>query len=786
MKFLKILGVLVLLLLIAIATYAFYIKSQLTPSYTGEVQVKGLNTNSEIYFTDHGIPHIYANSETDAYYSLGYIHAKERLWQMDLLRHVGSGRLSELFGPDMIQVDKFLRTMGLSSYARESAKKYINRGHESLPLVQAYLAGINQYISNNPKPLEHTILGLEIEPFEVQNIFETLTYMSFSFANAHITDPVLTDLSAKLDSIYLEDLNIYHYKGESTLRSFDNRYASQSKHALAILNQLKIPEFIGSNSWVLSGKKTESGKVILSNDPHIAFSQPAVWYESHLVSPENEYYGYHIPGAPFPLLMHSESQATGLTMFENDDMDFYVEEIHPEDSSMYRHKGEWKAIASQQEIIKVKGEDDSSFTIRSTVHGPIVSDILQEEPLDDIVSMYWATSRHPNYMIESIYGLIKARSIDDVEQAASTIHGPGLNVMYGDSTGNIAWWAVGKLIKRRKEQASKTFYDGSTGLDDADSTYAFSQNPHAINPPWGYVHSANNQPDTVDGVLYSGYYLPDDRAERIAEIVDPATNFNVEAIKKMLLDDKSMMQEAVKGILLQAIKDTKRGDLLRALLTWECDFNRDDFRPLIFQKWVNEILKAAMKDEIGEDLWSVYKKSHTYKVAAEHLIKNANTPWWDNVNTSEKESRAEVIRIAFETTIDELSKKWGEDHSQWKWGNAHKLNHKHAMGDVVEFLNVGKFPVSGANEVLNNMGYTYDDGPEQTILFGPSTRRIVDFADVRNNSWSILPTGQSGNYFSPYYNDQAEMFADGDFRKMLMNHEDIKLSENKLVLTPID
>lgn len=786
MKILKILGAIILILVIGIVSYFFYLKNSLTPSYSGLVDLPGLSDQVDVYFTDFGIPHIYANSEADSYKALGYIHAKERLWQMDLIRHVGSGRLSELFGPDMIENDKFLRTMGLSSYARQSAKNYIKRNHESLPLVQAYIEGINSYIQNNPKPLEHTILGLEIEPFEIQNIFETLTYMSFSFSNAHITDPMLTELSQKLDSTYLNDLNIYHYKGESTLPSYDDRYSEQAKKTVAVLNKLGVPEFIGSNSWVLAPEKTENGKVILSNDPHIAFSQPSVWYESHLNSPENEYYGYHVPGAPFPLLMHSENQAIGITMFENDDMDFYVEEIHPEDSMKYMQRGEWKEIQIKDEVIQVKGEEPVSFQIRSTMHGPIVSDILKEEPLEDIVSMYWVTSSYPNHMIEAVYGFIKANELSDIEEAASLIHGPGLNIMYGDSAGNVAWWAVGKLIKRRDERTSKTFYDGSTGLDDADSTYSFNKNPHAINPPWGYVHSANNQPDTVDGVLYAGYYLPDDRGERITEILDANPSVSVEDIKQMLLDNKSMMHVATKEILLSAIQEMDKSELTNSLNEWDGTFHRDDFRPLIFQRWVNEILKAAQKDEIGDDLWDMYKRTHTYKVAAEHLIKNENTPWWDDINTEKVETRGDIINAAFGTTISTLSQYWGEDYNEWKWGNAHQLKHKHAMGDIIDFLNVGEYPVSGANEVLNNMGYTYEDRKNQTILFGPSTRRIVDFSDVRNNSWSILPTGQSGNYFSLHYDDQAEIYAEGKFRQMLMNHDQIKQSKNKMVLKSKD
>ncbi|NQZ75182.1 MAG: penicillin acylase family protein [Ekhidna sp.] len=784
MKVLKVLGILLLFVAIAVIGYGFYVKSSLTPSYAGELQLGGLDSDSEVYFTEFGIPHIYSQSEADAYRTLGYLHAMERLWQMDLLRHVGSGRLSELFGPDMIQNDKYLRTMGLSSYAKESATQYLQRNHRTLPLVQSYVDGINSYIENNPKPLEHRILGVEVEPFEIQNILETLTYMAFSFSNAQITDPVLTELSQKLDSTYLNDLKIYHYEGESTLRSFDDRYSKQAQATLTLLKEMKAPEFIGSNSWVLSPSKTESGKVILANDPHIGFAQPSVWYESHLHFPGGEYYGYHIPGAPFPLLMHSERQAIGITMFENDDMDFYIEEIHSEDSNLYRHDNEWKEIQTVKEIIKVKGQDPVEFTIRHTIHGPVVSDILKEEPLDDVVSMHWVTSSHTNYMIESIYGFIDAESISDVEKAGSTIHGPGLNIMYGDTEGNVAWWAVGKLIKRQNEQTSKTFYDGSKKNNDPDSSYSFAKNPHAINPPWGYVHSANNQPDTVDGVLYSGYYLPDDRGERIAEILNNKEKNSIDDMKSMLLDNTSKMHQATKSILLEAVKNDERSKLIEDLSSWDSNLNKDDFRPLIFQKWIHQIVKSATKDEIGDDLWGMYKSTHTYKVSTEHLILNEDSPWWDNINTAELETREQIIKAAFDTTMYQLVSEWGDGYREWKWGNAHSLIHKHAMGDVLDFLNVGTYPVSGGNEVLNNMGYTYEDGPTQTIRFGPSTRRIVDFSDVRNNSWSIIPTGQSGNYFSPYYKDQAALFANGEFRKMQMNHSIIKESKNKIVFQP--
>jgi penicillin amidase len=751
----KILGSLILLILFGLIGYYLYFKYSHQPVYQGELLLQGLNDKVEVYFTEFGIPHIYADTNEDAYFAFGYIHAMERLWQMDLMRHAGSGRLSELFGSDLVDTDKYLRTMGLRKYAKESAEAYIKRGHESLPLVRAYLSGINQFIATNPKPLEHTVLGLGIEPFTEENVFEVLTFMAFSFSNAPMTDPFVTELSNKLDSTYIKDLQLYHYKGETTLPSYDSRFSMLSDEITEAFSKTNVPEFKGSNSWVLSGTKTESNKVILANDLHITFSQPAVWYEAHLNTPRTEFYGYFIAGSPFPPILHTPHFSNGLTMFENDDVDFYVEEIHPEDSNTYRYKGSWEQMDVRSETIKVKDSSDVAITIRSTKHGP-----------------------------ETAYKFLQVDSLEEMEKTVGAIHGPGLNVMYGDHLGNVAWWASGKLIKRLEEQTSKTFYDGSDGINDPDQFYPFKRNPHSINPPSGYVFSANNQPDTVDGIVYSGYYLPDDRAERIKEKIDGKSTFSVEDIKLMTQDSQSKMFENIKGILLFAIKDTEYSKILQSLIRWEATFSKEDFRATIFQKWLYEILEASLKDEMGDKLWESYKTTHTYKVGIEHLIKNENSSWWDDVNTEEKETRLEIIRNSFGKTISDLNEYWGPDYTTWKWGKAHTLTHNHALGTVLNFLNIGPFETPGGNEVINNMGYTYSGDKIQSVLFGPSTRRIIDFSDVRNNSWSILPTGQSGNIFSPHYDDQAEMFINGEFRKMMMNREEITKTQNKLLLLP--
>ncbi|MEL6535007.1 MAG: penicillin acylase family protein [Bacteroidota bacterium] len=771
------------LLIIGVLFGYLFVKSSRTPTYAGELSLSGLTEPVSVYYTEYGVPHIYAENAEDAYRAFGYVHAQDRLWQMDLLRHVGSGTLAELFGPDQVRNDKFIRIMGISEYAKASAKAYAARNHASLPLAQAYLAGINKFIVTQPKPLEHLLLGVDIAPFELHNIFEVMTYMSFSFQNAQATDPLITELAHRLDSSYLQDLDLYHYPGETTIPSFDDRYAVMAEEAMATLESLGVPEFIGSNSWAISGSRTESGKVILENDPHIGFAQPAIWYEAHINYPGVEYYGYHLGGMPFALLMHNERQANGITMFMNDDMDFYVEEFNPEDPNLYRHREEWKEITRSEEVIQVKGEASIPFTVRSTIHGPIVSDIL-DHPLSDPVAMYWITTQHDNYTLETLHDFCRARDIQEFETAFSRLHGPGLNIMYGDSAGNVGWWATAKLIRRRNEQTSKSFYDGASGLDDAESFHPFEDNPHAINPPEGYVYSANNQPDSVKGVVYSGYYLPDQRARRVVELIEGEKDISVEYVKQMAVDQHAPLFQTIQPILLAAIEETADPDLLARMQDWDYELDPNDCLPLIYQRWMYEIIWQAQQDEIGDTLWPAYHRSNGFKVGMERLMLKADSRWWDNVHTEEVESREQILVTAFDSTLVDLQKEWGDDYTQWRWGDAHQLTHNHTMGTALSWLNVGPLEAPAGNEVLNNIGYRYSDNKLAAPSFGPSARRVVDFADVRNNSWSILPTGQSGVIFSPHYADQAEMYVRGEYRKMMMNHEEIEATKNKLVLSP--
>lgn len=333
MKKFKKIGWILLVLLVIIAFTAGISINTLTPTYEGQKQIPNLSSETNVYFDSYGIPHIYAQNEADAFRTLGYVHAQDRLWQMELLRRIGTGRLSEVFGSKMLNTDKFFLSLGIDEATKQTVAN-LDENSPMLRLSQAYLDGVNQFVAEGPTPIEFYLTGLEKAPFDVEDIYNTVGYMAFSFAMAHKTDPLLTNMKDKLGEAYLADLDLNIDPDTEWIKNYKNtkEYALQNSIAETVYNALSalsLPLFEGSNSWVIAPEKTKNGKVIFANDPHIGFSQPAVWYEAHISTPTFEKYGYFMGGIPFPILAHDHNLAYGLTMFENDDIDFYFEETHP-------------------------------------------------------------------------------------------------------------------------------------------------------------------------------------------------------------------------------------------------------------------------------------------------------------------------------------------------------------------------------------------------------------------------------------------------------------------------
>jgi len=759
MRLLKNIAIAALILIAACAIYGYWYYNSLKPTYEGTLTLQGLEEEVEVYYDDYGIPHIYAQNEADAQFAVGYAHAQDRLWQIELLRRVGSGRLSEILGEPTLKTDKFFRTINSLETAKK-AKKAFDEIADDDPMKKAalaYYAGINSFIKNGPTPVEFEVLGIEKEALTMLDAYATFGYMAFSFAQAFRTDPIVAKIHQQWGDAYLNDLDV-HWNPEAQI----------------------------------SGKKTKSGKTIFTNDTHIGFAQPSVWWEAHVEYPGHRSYGNYLAGIPFPVIGHNEHMALGLTMFENDDIDFYIEKLNPSNPNQVAFRDEWEDLDVRKEVIKVKGGKDVEFEVKTSRHGPIVNEVVEgiQKVTNQPVSAYWIYNEFTPNNLATTYQFAHATNIDEARQAASGIAAPGLNGMYADKDGNIAWWAMAKLPIRPDHVNSKLFLDGASGNDEVLGYEDFRNNPQSENPPEGYIYSANNQPDTTNGVLHAGYYIPEDRAKRIMDLVSAKDDWDVAASKEMITevvsDKKRIMAKTIIEFLANSsFENENAGKAAEILATWDGDNQLTDIAPTIFAKLQYKILELTCADELNEIDFAEFLSTVLSRRSLPFLLEKETSPWWDNQATKDKkETRKEILLTAFEATLSEIEAQLGTDITQWQWEKVHTIEHPHTLGQnpsLRPYFNVGPFPVKGNKEVINNMSYTINGSGKYEVVSGPAIRRIVDFADIEH-SWNVLPTGNSGNPLSPHYSDQAQLFVDGAFRPQLMNKEEIMAQGRKLTL----
>ena len=777
--------------LIAIIAIAFFAYSQYQkPKYEGELQLKNISKTTNVYFDEYGIPHIYAENQTDAMTVLGYVHAQDRLWQMELLRRIAPGRLSEIFGTRALKNDMFFAGLGIDETS-EKAVLEIDINSETYKLSMAYLEGINQYLESGKTPIEFSILGIEKQKFTLKDVYNTFGFMAFSFAMAQKTDPLLTDIRNQFGESYLKDLGVNYEYNPTRLKitkQQSQQYIEISKSISELMNKSPVAPFIGSNSWVIGGNKTKSGKVIFANDPHIEFSQPGTWYEAHISCPDYEIYGFYVAGTPFPLLGHNRKYAYGMTMFENDDADFFQENTNPENSNQYKTSSGYLDYKTRQKIIKVKDSTSVKLAIKSTQHGPIINNLIANFKTKKPVSLSWIFTQQPVKVLESTYGLCHATNIQEFENAVSKLSAPGLNIMYGDAKNNVAWFTTGKLYKMEKGVNPNFILDGSNGIDDKKTFLSFDENPKSINPKNDYVYSSNNMPEAINGYNYPGYYLPEDRAKRIENLLNSKPNWDKTSASQMINDNVSESALEITKNFMSYLNvkslSANENQAIKILKSWQGTHNLVDVAPTIYNKWIYFYLKNTFEDELGKISFNQLLQTHLVKQIIGNQSKIENSPWWDNLLTKNKiENRQEIFNLSLQQAISSLEKQLGKDLNLWQWSKVHKLEIKHPLSSAAllkPIFGIGIFDIAGSNEVINNNMFTYSDDAVYNVKGGPSCKRIIDFSDIEN-SLNVLPAGNSGNPFSKHYNDQVQMFASRKFRKMRLNKLELIKISTKLV-----
>ena len=764
-------------------TGAWYVHTK-QPQRSGSVSLHQLKAPVSVAYDERGVPHIQAENQTDMYRALGYVHAQDRLFQMEMVRRLAQGDLAEILGPKLLEVDTLFRTLGIRQHAQEVAAKLDFESPAGVALL-AYLDGVNQYQASHSAPMEFDILGIPKRPFTPKDTVAVSGYLAYSFAMAFKTEPALTFVRDQLGPQYLSIFDIdWHPEGvlESTALAPQDwssltRLAQISEQAMQAAG---VPAFEGSNAWAISGRRTASGKPLLAGDPHIAYSAPAVWYEAHLSAPDFELYGHYQALNPLALLGHNQQFGWSLTMFQNDDIDLIAEKVNPVNPNQVWHRTQWVDLQTRTETIHIKGAPPVELQLRRSPHGPIVTDVFKENYGKTPIAMWWAFLETENPVLDAFYQLNRADTLQKAREAASKIHSPGLNVVWASASGDIGWWAAAKLPIRPAGVNPAFILDGSKPEAEKDGFYRFADNPQEENPQRGYVVSANHQPKPRSGVPVPGYYNLADRAQRLDQVLGAAgAPWDIAAAQALQLDVGTRYGPRILADLLPVLKSVVTDDeglnLLEPLIKWDGSYTRDSIAATVFSQMLYELAHDAMADELGEVQFNNLLHTHALDLALPLLAADAASPWWDNRNTPAVETRADIMKQVWTHTVTHLKASLGTSLLDWPWGKTHAITHGHPLGmqkPLDKLFNVGPFSVPGGREVPNNLGGMIGPGP-WAVSYGPSTRRVIDFADA-SRAVGINPLGQSGVLFDAHYDDQALLFTDGFYVAQHLSAADVK------------
>ncbi len=772
----------VFLLMVSLGIYLWSTR----PQYSGDVQLTGLSAEVNVEFDAYGIPHIQGKNKLDVMRALGYLHAQDRLFQMELMRRVGSGTLSEIVGHDGLKVDVLFRSMELPQYAEASAARLADS--VSVAYVQemnAYLDGLNAFIDNGATPVEFHLMGIPKRHFEIKDMFYISGALAFNFNQGNKTEPVIDFIAKNYTEQHLKDIALYHDTTESYIPSnnfngiIDELVLQKSMMELmhsSMDSHFPIyPPLDGSNAWAISGKHTKSGKPMFCNDTHIGYMMPQTWYEAYLECPGFELYGHFLAGVPFALIGRNEKLAWGVTMLLNDDMDYFYEKTTDDKKGVVIGDKVYP-IQETTEVIHVKGGEDTTITRMSGPHGPIINSVTPLLADKNWISCHWTYTQKENNTFRGFWGMNQSRDMKSFQSTLPFIHAPGISLNYADAEGNIAWWATASLKDRLYPDNPWTIMDGSQALTFPIGYIDFKYNPSNVNPSNGFIYSANDWPQQVkmpfrSPFWYPGYYKPQYRADRIAHLIEGKDNWDSEGMKEVINDITNDTDKVLWYALLSMAPANIQAQIEAIPEKWQGEYLPERVSPTIYQTVLYYYMRMAMEDELGNKGWELFCSNHQYQRAYGHLLLQEHSPWWDDVRTPMREDRSTILKRAWEKSWTILKQEYGDNPATWTWEQSCQLEIGHPVGKVAllaPFFNGPKHPVYGSNETIHQSGFHPDSLAHFKVHFGSQMRIIVDFGDVKNGL-NVTPSGQSGHWLSEHYDDQHDLYAQRGFRNQVMD-----------------
>ncbi|MFO0995183.1 MAG: penicillin acylase family protein [Alphaproteobacteria bacterium] len=758
---LRVFAVLALILLMGAGAIFLWLRSGL-PQMEGTIETEDVDDPVTIVRDAHAIPHIRAESASDAYFALGFVHAQDRLWQMEAMRRVGAGRLSEVVGARAIELDRMMRTLGLYRLAEES---YATLPPDVRDALDSYADGVNAFLETRrgALPPEFLLLGYTPEPWQPADslVWGKLMEMQLSvdWRSELLRARLLPKLGReRIDALWPADAD----SAPTTLA------ASDRGPALAL--PWSIPKGLdgmfgggASNAWVVDGRHTATAKPILANDPHLDPSLPNQWYLVHMSAPDLEVTGASAPGVPFVILGHNGRIAWGMTSSQSDVEDLFIEHLSPDDPEMYMTPDGPRLFETREERIRVKDGDDIVITVRSTRHGPVISDALtpQRRPSPDVILSLATSYLAPeDTTATAIYRLNRARNWQDFTDALRSFNALQQFIMYGDVEGNIGFYAPGHVPIRR---ASDGFLPGDGSGDAADWTgfIPFDALPHDLNPASGRLINANNRPVGRGYPYYLARFWEDPyRARRIEQRLAASASHTLDESAALQGDTLSLMAQDVLPALLALLDPNDEavravGERLRA---WDGTMAEDRPEPLLFAAWIRALNRRLLGDALASDL------PH-YGVMGGDALTIALGPAspWCGAN---RMSCADQVTVSLKEALAGLAARFGADIDRWQWGAAHTVRFRHRLFEHIpplgRWLGI-ELPLAGDTYTLLRAVPTLmaEEDPYRAIHIA-SMRAIYDLADL-NRSRFILPTGQSGHPFSRHYRDMAPLWHGLDY-----------------------
>ncbi len=765
------------------------------PQTDGQLRLAGLQAEVTVFRDAWGVPHIYAANEPDLLFAQGFIHAQDRLWQMEFQRRMVAGRLSEVVGAAGLPVDRWMRVLGIYRVVEQEAAQACPEEHD---LLAAYCAGVNAFLAVGRLPVEFTLLRYRPEPWRPADSLAWVKILNWYLSSnwecellrGQLIDKLGPAMAAELELDAAETwplvLDIPDLLGlEKHLSHFGRTLAGSGAMPGA-------GSGAGSNNWAVSGAKSSSGKPLFANDMHLAMMMPALWYENHLEGGGFRVTGVSLPGSPLVVAGHNDKVAWGYTAGFADNQDLFREHLRISDddagSMQYEFRGEWLPAEVRQEEIHARVAGSVTQEVIVTHHGPIINTLVAEETSEPL-ALQWAPLQPDPQTLCVLAAMNRAPSAAAFHQATAGWAGPVLNAVYADVDGNIGYSLMGQ-IPIRAAGDGRTPAAGWTGAAEWTGMIPFEQLPHLFNPPQGYIVTANNRVAAPNYPhLLGSDYVTGDRAERITQLLlTNPTPLDLSSFQRMQFDQISPSAQTLIHFVRHTPVDDPDVQPLVALLTaWDGAILVDSPAALVYEVLTRQLFAVLLESRLGAHLLARYTGKGPNALFMETLWGHHSQEWlrkwmsggsaaWFDLDSGE--TVPDALTQALRRTLAYLENRFGADSSQWQWGSLHRLTFQHILGmqkPLDAAFNRGPYPVGGdGNTIWSNYSPLHD--PATDVVTGPPFRFLADLADL-DHCLGLLAPGQSGHVGSPHYDDQIDAWFHAGYHPMLFNPAEVEQNQ---------